>query len=520
MASVRPAPQSAPHSTPLLLPLAPIAVLALLAFAPNVQGNLALMRSLWIAALALLIWQVILVRQLKTVGATRAIRIDIRPQHYIQALVQLCLYGYWGYYWQPVYDHAWLIVAQLFFAYGFDMLLAWSRRESYTLGFGVFPIVFSTNLFLWFKDDWFYLQFLVIAVGFMGKEFVRWQRDGKSVHIFNPSAFTLALFSVVLIAAGATDMTWAQPIATTLTLAPHYYAFMFAIGLVVMYFFAITPVTAAAAATLFGLSALYSSITGVPYFLDSEIPAAVFLGLHLLVTDPSTSPRTPLGKTIFGVLYGVGVFGLFGLLGAIGAPTFYDKLMCVPILNLLVQHIDRWANAIRNAPWWRHWNWQRAGTNLAHMAVWIFFFGTMTAIGKTDGKQPGDSIPFWQAACAANKPNACERLIGIESTYCGDNSAWACNELGVHYANGTLVTADAAKAEKFLAKSCELRFQPACLNLLEPERQLRADPKELDLRLLLRERGQNLMQMSRFDLFARACDHGWQFACSGPGATQ
>ena len=66
-----------------------------------------------------------------------------------------------------------------------------------------------------------------------------------------------------------------------------------------MYFFSITPVTASAAATLFGASALYSAVTGVPYFLDSEIPSAVFLGLHLLVTDPSTSPRTPFGRSDF-----------------------------------------------------------------------------------------------------------------------------------------------------------------------------------------------------------------------------
>ena len=91
-----------------------------------------------------------------------------------------------------------------------------------------------------------------------------------------------------------------------------------------------------AAATLFAASALYVAATGVPYFVDSEIPSAVFLGLHLLVTDPSTSPRTPLGRAIFGVLYGVGVFALYGLLGALGLPTFYDKLLCVPLLNLAV----------------------------------------------------------------------------------------------------------------------------------------------------------------------------------------
>ena len=121
---------------------------------------------------------------------------------------------------------------------------------------------------------------------------------------------------------------------------------LFLVGLVVMYFFSITPVTAMAAATLFGLSALYSTVTGVPYFVDSEIPPAVFLGLHLLVTDPSTSPRTPLGRAIFGVLYGLGVFALYALLGALGAPTFYDKLLCVPLLNLRCRRSIGWSRAI------------------------------------------------------------------------------------------------------------------------------------------------------------------------------
>ena len=95
------------------------------------------------------------------------------------------------------------------------------------LGFGPFPIVFSTNLFLWFKDDWFALQFVLIAVGFLGKAFVRWERDGKRVHIFNPSAFTLALFSLVLLATGTTDLTWGQEIATTFSLGPRIYMVLF-----------------------------------------------------------------------------------------------------------------------------------------------------------------------------------------------------------------------------------------------------------------------------------------------------
>ena len=136
------------------------------------------------------------------------------------------------------------MLGQLLFAYAFDILLFWSRGEEYPIGFGPLPIVFSTNLFLWFKDDWFYWQFVLIALGFAGKAFVKWNRDGKRVHIFNPSAFTLAIFSIVLLATGTTHLTWGQEIATTFSLGPRIYTLLFVVGLVVMYFFAITPVTA------------------------------------------------------------------------------------------------------------------------------------------------------------------------------------------------------------------------------------------------------------------------------------
>ena len=497
------------------VPLALTLSLVLLSFVPRMHDNSVLTRSFWGAALVLLVWQVALFLRLKHASDGRALRTDPRPQHYLQALVQLAVFAYWGWYWRPVYDMVWLLVAQLAFAYAFDMLLAWSRRDGYVLGFGPFPIIFSTNLFLWFRDDWFYLQFLMIAVGFMGKEFVRWHREGKKTHIFNPSAFSLGLFSLVLIATDTTDLTWGQEIATTLSLAPSIYLFLFLVGLVVMHFFSITLVAGSAAAVLFALSALYAAAMGVPYFLDSEIPTAVFLGLHLLVTDPSTSPRTPLGKTVFGMLYGVGVFGLYALLGAVGAPTFYDKLLCVPLLNLSVQRIDRVVRSVQDSPVWSRWgrDWAPARANLAHMAVWIVFFSTMTAMGSTDGRHRGDTLPFWEQACADDLRNACDRLLQIESSYCGDNSGWACNELGGHYTEGKIVASDAELALGYFSRACEVRFQAGCVNLLNPGSFSQAVPRVIDLRLLLREGGRNLLEMSEQELYARACDHRWTFAC-------
>jgi hypothetical protein len=335
-----------------LVPLVLTLVLALMSFLPRVSDNPILIRSFWGAAAVLLVWLVVLFLRVRGASEGRSFSTVLRPQHYIQALIHVSVFTYWGFHWRPVYEFAWLLVAQLVFAYAFDMLLAWTRRENYVLGFGPLPIIFSTNLFLWFHDDWFYLQFLMLAVGFMGKEFVRWQRDGRRVHIFNPSAFSLGLFSLVLIATNTTNLTWGQEIASTLTLAPYIYSFLFVLGLIVMYFFSITLVAGSAAIMLFSLSALYGAVTGVPYFVDSEIPSAVFLGLHLLVTDPSTSPRTPLGRSIFGGLYGLGVFGLYALLGALGVPTFYDKLLCVPLLNLSVQRIDGLVRAIQGSPRW------------------------------------------------------------------------------------------------------------------------------------------------------------------------
>lgn len=498
------------------LPAAFAAGLFLISFVPRVQENESLTLSFWAAGLALLAFHAALYFGVPGGASSRTLLLTPpKKQHYIQAMVQLSVFLYWGWHWREVYDHAWLIFAQLLFAYAFDILLSWSRRENYVLGFGPFPIIFSINLFIWFRDDWFYLQFLMIAVGFMGKEFIRWHREGKKVHIFNPSAFTLGLFSLLLILSGTTSLTWGPEIAATLTLAPNIYFFLFATGLIVMYFFSITLVAGMAAATLFAMSAAYGGLTGVPYFIDSEIPAAVFLGLHLLVTDPSTSPRSRPGKLVFGALYGLSVFGLYAVLGAVGAPTFYDKLMAVPLLNLSVRWIDGWMNQVRSSPAWfpARMQWAPARANLAHMGLWIVLFGAMAALGRTDGRHAGDSLPFWEQACEEGRRNACQKLVQITTNYCADNSAWACNEVGRHYASGRVVDPDPDLAMGYFGRACELRFQAGCVNILEPEALAAAPPKSLDLRLLLREGGANLMNVPEPELLARACEHNWEFAC-------
>jgi len=269
------------------------------------------------------------------------LEIVLRKQHYIQACAHASIFLYWGWYWRTVYQSAPLILAQILFAYAFDLLLTWSRRDTATLGFGPFPIVFSTNLFLWFRQDWFYLQFVMIALAFAGKELIRWNRDGRSTHVFNPSAFTLTVFSVALIVTGTSDITWGQDIAITQFYPPHMYLFLFLVALPGQFLFGVTTMTMSAVLTTYLFGLCYYALTGTYYFFDSYIPIAVFLGMHLLFTDPSTAPRTDLGRMIFGVLYGISTIALYGLLDRAGLPPFYDKLLQVPLLNLSVKSIDR-----------------------------------------------------------------------------------------------------------------------------------------------------------------------------------
>ena len=179
--------------------------------------------------------------------------------------------------------YAYLIVAQLLFAYSFDMLLAWSRRDTYTLGFGPFPIIFSTNLFLWFKADWFYLQFLMIAVG-------------------------------------------------------------------------------------------------------------------------------------------------------AGLPTFYDKLLQVPLLNLTIQRIDR---AVRGT-WLRRFDPAAIGRsltprrrNLAYVTLWATVFAAISAAQGLGDRHRGQWVPFWREACAAERSGACAYLAQLYSTLCDAGSQWSCSEFGI-----------------------------------------------------------------------------------------
>ncbi len=450
-------------------------------------------------------------------GQQVTLEIVLRPQHYLQACLQGSLIAYWGYYWHEVYHAAPLILAQILFAYGFDSLLSWTHRRKFALGFGPFPIIFSITLFFWFKDPWFHWQFVMVAVGLAAKEFLRWKRDGVNTHIFNPSSFPLALVSIVLLLADATNSTWGFSIAETEFYPPQMYLAVFLTALPGQILFGVAPMTLAAVTTTFVFSALYHAATGGFYFVDSHVPIAVFIGMSLLFTDPSTAPRTELGRLIFGVLYGLTTVLLYNLLLAMNTPGFYDKLLQVPLLNLSVIALDRLARSPRLAVldlsrWWGRALVPRR-RHLAYVGVWGLAFGAMSASGYVGDDHPGQWTPFWEPACAANDREACLNLYFLQDTSCEAGSAWACNEAGVmlaeHYRNPV-------RAAAAFERACTLQFAAACDNAkaLGTAGTLRHDPPTLaDYRIILRGSKGPLKDTDAGRLLERACAIGWPSAC-------
>ena len=448
----------------LSLPLAFAILLVAYCLLPSVQRQPRLFWAIAGAGSALLVWAAALLAVSLRSRRHLAIEGALRPQHYVQACAHSAILLYWGWYWRQVYDSAYLIAAQILFAYAVDMLLTWSRRDVYSLGFGPFPIVFSTNLFLWFKDDWFAWQFLMIAVAMTAKACLRWEKDGRSAHIFNPSALALTLASSALLLTGASDTTWGREIAVTQFYPPHMYVFLFLVALPGQFLFGVTTMTLSAvtATYLFGLA--YVALTGTYFFIDSYIPIAVFLGMHLLFTDPSTSPQSELGRLIFGAIYGLSVVLLYAVLARTGLPTFYDKLLQVPLMNLCIKPIDRIAQSAplqRLDPARLVRGLAGRRRHLAYMSVWGMVFGVMSATQGVGDGHPGQWLPFWREACRDARPYACSYLSQFETTLCRAGSGWACNELGIRRAEDD---ANPIGAIASWQRGCDLGFEPACAN--------------------------------------------------------
>lgn len=439
-------------------------------FVPPASNNPRLSWTLVAIAAALTLWSLVLGvlgRRQQRVFTAEFLAVKA---HYVQALVQGAIFLWWGYYWATAYFEIPLIITQVIFFYALDALLTWSRGRTWRVGFGPLPIVISTNLLLWFKHDVFFLQYLMLTTGAFAKQFITWQRDGRRTHIFNPSAFGQFVFATILILTGTTnEYTSGSDIAAQFEV-PHMLLVIFLGGLIVQSLFQVTLMTAAAMFAIVVINEAYTAATGLYFFVNINVAAPIFLGLHLLITDPATSPRTNMGRVIFGGLYGIGYLILFRVLDLYEVPLFWDKLLPVPILNLCVPMIDRFVRAGMIGRINRAWetNLNPARMNLIHMTLWTAGFATMWTTGYLSaGDHPGNSIPFWKQAYEDGRPHAGHSLVIVAGAQAeGGGSGAAYNELGLICMEGRIIEQNRPLAAEYFAKACELGDESGCVNVV------------------------------------------------------
>ena len=152
------------------------------------------------------------------------------------------------------------------------------------------------------------------------------------------------------------------------------------------------------------------------------------------------------------------------MLDAIGAPNFYDKLLPVPILNLLAPRLDRAANWLgeRLAAAGRLQNPGGARRRGATVALWGATFAAMSAWGGVGDRHPGQYYPFWRDACVAGSDRACNYSGVMLQNFCDQGSGWGCNEFGVLLVD---LDRDFVGAAGEFERACRLEFGPGCGNL-------------------------------------------------------
>jgi hypothetical protein len=228
---------------------------------------------------------------------------------------------------------------------------------------------------------------------------------------------------------------------------------------------------------------------------------------------------------MFGGLYGLSVVGLYQLLGAFGVPTFYDKLLQVPLMNLSVRRLDRLASA----RWLRPLDPARLGRSLAprlryaaYASLWAIAFVALSATGGLGDRHPGQWLPFWDRACGEGRPRACAYLSNLQAIYCGAGSGWACNESGLlrrdeAAADPGVRTAALDAMNGSFERGCSLGFAAACRNAARvwAERQEfeQAPPTLADYPIVLRGSKGPIADRTPSALHARACEQGWRDAC-------
>lgn len=288
------------------------------------------------------------------------VEVTLRATHLAQMSVQALVFLYTALYWPSAAAMLPRMAALMAFGYAVDFALSALRYKSWRVGAGPVPVVLSSNLFVWFAGGHAWLHYAVVLLALACKHFV--QRDGR--HIFNPSAIGVVLVGIpcLLLPHRLDDVDISHALSAT----PNALEVAFLLSLISLTRVPVVLITLAAAAftapLLWTLPELFPGVADVPLFTSS----AIYIGIALLITDPATTPRSPVGQILFGVVYITLFAAIASLLGPLDL-GFWGKMLPLPVLNALAPRFDAWADRVAHAsPAWLTHRYNRW-----HVAVWV-----------------------------------------------------------------------------------------------------------------------------------------------------
>jgi hypothetical protein len=356
------------------------------------------------AMLALVLaWLALLVRMKR-----RSMKLEwvesVRPTHLLPVALQLTLFLYWGLYDLSVGELLGDLVVQVAFAYGLEAwFLAWRHDGKIQIGASVLPIVGSMNLFVWFlgQDRWIALLTLTLAIA--SKHLIR--RGGR--HLFNPSGFGIAITGALCML--APDTFGFFDLSHGFNAGPNMVELILILALIAQLRVPIVLVS------IGGFIALLLLVDTQILTRPTALWGPVFLALCLLVTDPATIPKTPVGKLLFGAVYGSLMAVMATGLTAMGENDFFSKVFPLPLVNALVPRFDQWGS--RAASWTR--GVLDPAHNRVHVALWLVLvlgvlFGTQAKMGGFEHNRfdptlaPRVSVDAQGYASCADNPAHCE----------------------------------------------------------------------------------------------------------------
>lgn len=292
----------------------------------------------------------------------------VQITHLLPASLQCVIFLYWSLYWRELPEVAAVIALQVVVALLVDGLLGLWRSGMWTLSFGALPVALSSHLFVVFEPGGAWLSTLGIAAGLASKHWLR----GPDGHLFNPSA--IGMFSVGLLTLFFPQIGYGDT-AYEFALAPNTTELILLLALVVQLRLPVVLVSIATFVGLFWAGSWFGRLTFDPAWPPIALVAT------LLVTDPATQPRTPLGRIAFGLTAGVLMRLCAEWMGDWLGTDTWAKVGGVALANLLVPAINAGVARLPE-PWRDGWGLLAKRFNPVHIALWW-----MLMVGNLTGPQ-------------------------------------------------------------------------------------------------------------------------------------